>query len=164
MAKLLRLLPLFILLALVACQPEAEKKPSQYSKDEVLGKWRYEKVYNSHGRILKSVSYKDTLALLENGEFYYYLRFENIYATGNWQLADSSIVFTYDIIPSGLGMKEQFTNNDSITFILNDKGNTQFKLASKVSTNKETVRTYELDFPENKMIFKEKNVRFSFKR
>lgn len=73
--------------------------PAQISITDLLKSWKYEIIYYKPGEPAKKVSALDLMTLRStntSNTFSYALPLENIKASGNWELRDSLLIFTYE--------------------------------------------------------------------
>lgn len=73
--------------------------PAQISIRDLLKSWKYESIYYKHGETAKKVGALDLMTLRStntSNTFSYALPFENIKASGSWELRDSLLIFTYE--------------------------------------------------------------------
>jgi hypothetical protein len=72
---------------------------AQIRINDLLKSWKYESIYYKPGEPAKKVSALDLMTLRStntSNTFSYALPLENIKASGNWELRDSLLIFTYE--------------------------------------------------------------------
>lgn len=140
----------------------------------IIGTWNYNKVLKN-GLDAKQVSDKDIIQLSADSSFYYYLLLENIYATGSWQVTDSLLQLTYDVLPSGNGADKYYLSQSNVIYIIG--GDTITKtlglpkdtltageiIDSLNNTSQNIVRNYIIEqLDSTQFVISEKGIRFSF--
>ena len=175
--KVLALLVLFLGIYTVSA--------AQIAKEDIEGAWVYKSVKDRHGSKRREVSNLDTINFNPNGTFYYFLQKEKIFATGVWRVEQKDVVLQYHPFPLPVNCEARLISQDTLVYVKEGKI-IQKKLLS-------TPEVFYLDFdPEavylnfivpansgvqmatrryaitevkkNKLIIREGNIYFSFKR
>ena len=140
----------------------------------LIGAWNYNKVLKN-GLEVKQVSQKDIIQLSADSTFYYYLLLEGIYATGSWQVMDSLLQLTYDVLPSGKGTDEFYISKSNVDYVIGEDTITK-SLGLPIDTleagevidslnnmSPRIVRNYTIEeLDSTQFVISEKGIRFSF--
>lgn len=163
MRKLILLLPALLLAMGVFTSCEQKQAPIE---SLVLRNWKLISIRDDAGSQVKKISPRDSLNLNSDGSFTYALHLENVFASGNWQVQDSTLKLIY-ALPD--------FNETSDSVVLSSKNNQpelkfynqNRKVIAEVSENgldpKRKIREFEIiTCTRDSLSFKESNVTFSY--
>jgi hypothetical protein len=152
-----------VVLLLVSCGNDKQTLVSSVTRN-----WNYVSTKDSLGNVFKRVSPTDVMSLKsENGKnsFNYDIGKENIHAAGTWELKDSTLEFTYDLIP-------KVTDVDSTVYSVADgkpvliyfkEGKEVTRVDASGINSQHTVRYFRItECTTNRLVFVEKGITFVF--
>ncbi|MBK5286078.1 MAG: Na+ dependent nucleoside transporter [Bacteroidia bacterium] len=134
--------------------------------NSVTRSWHYVSAKDSLGNDFKKVSEKDILRLTrESGKnnFNYDIETENIHASGTWQLIDSSLVFTYSLVPKTTDVDSAvYSVTDGMPVIIYFKDGKEITRIDDSGVNsRHTVRFFRItECTDTRLTFKENGITF----
>lgn len=87
--KLLAFLFFPVLATLIGCEPETPNEAA------VTGAWIFDVIENEEGEVLKQTSAQDTMYVLEDGQFIYFIEQEDLDAEGRWKRDEEKLMYIY---------------------------------------------------------------------
>ncbi len=157
-----------LLLVIIATLFSCSNKPT--IKEHLEKKWTFISIKDSIGNTVKKTQTTDTLYISNKNKannFHYSIELENIKASGNWELKDSNLIFTYDLKPLISDVDSTSYTVDEATkipYVIYYKNN---KEVTRVSTNglvsQKIIRTYKIDTCNlQSLVLKEKGITYKF--
>lgn len=158
-----QLLPLLLVTVLFfSCKREKDPYDTLIAR-----KWKFAAIEDTSGQTIRQVGPDDYMSVFggKAKNFNYALAKEGISSAGNWQIQDSSLIFTYDAVPVA-------QNPDSTAYLVEDnqpvivyykEGKEIARVTNQGVTTPRSSQTYKIEYlSEDSLAISEKEVNYSF--
>lgn len=158
---------------------------AQIKKEQIEGAWIYKSVKDRHGSKRREVSKQDTINFNPNGTFYYFLQKEQIFATGVWKIEGKEVVLQYHPFPLPVNCEAKLISQDTLAYVKEGKiiqkkllptpevfyldftpeqVYLNFIVPNNSGVQMPTRRYAITELKKNKLVIREDNIYFSFRR